>query len=86
MKTITYSQTWMEELWQSEQHMIARSKFNIPEFVWLESEGYEPVFKQTYDPNRQHWVYTAEFSVPDEVLTYINLRWPDQRYEIDVFV
>ena len=82
MKTITYSQVWSTELVLSEQEITARMRFNIPEFVWLRSQGYQPQFQQKYQPQRQHWVYTAEFQVPDQIVTWMFLRWPEYRYDI----
>jgi hypothetical protein len=86
MKTITYSQVWIEELWQAEQHIQARSKFKLPETQWLLEQGYEPKYSQRQDLQREQWIYTLEFQVPDEIVSYLGLRWPDQRYDIEVLV
>jgi len=82
VKTITYSQVWSVELVQAEQEITARWRFNIPEFVWLRGLGYQPQFQQKYNPRREHWVYTAQFQVPDSTVTWMFLRWPDDRHDI----
>lgn len=84
MKTITYSQTWPESDLYRPRLDEVESVFETDEVVWLMDQGFEPTLTQRAIPYRAQWVYTLTFCVPDTVLTYINLRWPQARNTIEV--
>jgi hypothetical protein len=83
VKTLTYSQTWPVADQQPRQDQVD-SVFDTAEVAWLIQQGFAPTHSQRAIPYRAHWVYTVTFRVPDEILTYINLRWPDTRTTVEV--
>lgn len=84
MKTLTYQQTWPESDLSRPTLDQVHAVFDTEEVAWLIEQGFEHTQSQRAIPYRAHWVYTLTFQVPDEIATYLALRWPNTRTEVEV--
>lgn len=88
MRKIEYTQIWAMELWLTcnTAEMMMNQFFNDnPEITWLRDEGYKPTIVKTYNHQTQNVEVNMVFRVPDEIISYLLLRFTDDKTELEIY-
>lgn len=84
MRTITYEQIWNRDAFIADMDMVSRAIFaEREEIQWLVGNGHMPEMLQfdLIDQDQRH--YLMIFRVPDSVLTYLMLLFPEAEHRIE---
>lgn len=87
MRSIEYTQIWPMELWltsYSAESLMKKFFKESPEISWLQQEGYKPSIFSLYNHQTENVEVTMSFKVPDEIVTYLMLRFIDNETEMDI--
>ena len=84
MRTITYEQIWNEDAFVPDMDSVAKAIFAEQEDVqWLTGNGYLPEMWEMDVPDLNQRHYRLMFRVPDPVLTYMLLLFPNYENRIE---
>lgn len=85
MKRITYNQLWVTEQLAQETDLdnLVVKVFKQPEVIWLLDQGFSHRFYNDREYAQDVVEFTLEFTVPEEIVTYICMRWPRSRQIVD---
>lgn len=82
---ITYEQIWSDDLWLNNTKVSAIEEAfrQFPQLVWLLDEGYKPTIKKWHNIASQNMHIAYQFRLPESVITFVCLKWPEQIMHID---
>lgn len=82
---ITYEQIWSDDLWiENTDHTMVEMTFRqFPQLVWLLDEGYKPTIHKWHNIASQNMHIAYQFRLPESVITFVCLKWPEQIMHID---
>jgi hypothetical protein len=85
-RRVEYSAYWPSHLWQARGAAHATQNPRSPEVTWLLAQGYPAqIAPAVQDPvMHYHRVDYVFDSIPDEVVTYLALRWPRTWCQVDI--
>ena len=84
MKEIAYTQIWGLAEWMEDQSdLVARAFYEVEPIQWMYEHGYDGHVARHYDRLTDNFHIKVTFNIPDEVYTYVILRWPEELVKVD---
>jgi hypothetical protein len=83
MKRVTYSQLWMRDQVSKHAPITVEQVFKQAEVEWLRDQGFAHRFYNDYEYSQDVVQFNLEFTIPDDALTYLCLRWPKPRQIVE---
>lgn len=85
MKRVDFEQVWRLEDYMQDMNVITDKFFNsIEEIAWIKSYGYTPVIFKYQDVNSELLHFIIRFNLPDDFVTLLYLKYPEntRRYDL----
>lgn len=84
MKQVAYTQIWGMAEWMEEQHdLVSRAFQELDQVQWLYSQGYKGHIARHYEVTSDNFHIQVTFDIPDEIYTYLILKWPEEILTVD---
>jgi len=85
MKTIEYEQIWTMEDWIMDLDHIADRVFAEREEInWIVAQGYPARTTKYYDVQREVIHYKVCFDVPEQFITWLMIKYPNNKNRIEI--
>jgi hypothetical protein len=84
MKEISYTQIWgMAEWMEDQRDLVARAFYEVEPIQWMQEQGYTSHVARHYDRLTDNFHVKITFNIPDEIYTYVTLKWPEEVVKVD---
>lgn len=84
MKIVEYTQVWgMLEYMEDQEDRIGAAFADAEPIAWLFEQGYMGVVTRHHQIVSDNFHIKLTFYLPDEVYTFLMLRWPEEIIKID---
>lgn len=84
MKTVSYTQVWGMADWMEHNSLeVGRAFMSVEAINWLRLQGYRSQVTRHFEVASDNFHITMSFEIPEEVYTFMLLKWPEEVVRID---
>ena len=81
---VTYEQRWGMESWINQNaDLVGRAFSELDQIQWLHELGYTGTVARHHDVYMDNFHIKMSFEIPEQVLTMMTLKWPDEVAHVD---
>jgi hypothetical protein len=81
---ISYTQIWgMMEYIEHQEDLVGRAFAEIDQVHWLLEQGFRGHIARHHDITSDNFHIQLTFEVPEDIYTYIVLKWPEEIVKVD---
>lgn len=81
---VSYTQVWGTAEWMEQNTFeIGQAFMSVGAIEWLRLQGYTSQVTRHYEVASDNFHVTMSFEIPEEVYTFILLKWPEAVARID---